>query len=196
MAIHYAQEPANGSTLVRAGLRKVSTRPSPLSGQGVDADALQLSEPHRVYDLRADLIAGGRGLESATHTGYRYLVRSAGKHVAGAEVHVDANGTASLLANINYGPYVQAFADAVEKAGTLSAVAAGNYEARVLRFAAIGVMALWLKPDAGGADILYPLAPTPAGIDADKPYSEAEFLAAIRPLAERRAAKKDPASVP
>ena len=41
-----------------------------------------------------------------------------------------------------------------------------------------------------------PLAPTPAGIDAEKPYSEAAFLAAIRPLAERRATKKDPASVP
>jgi hypothetical protein len=196
MAIHYAQEPANGSSLVRSGLEKVSTRPSPLTGSAVDLSALTLSEPHSVYDLRADLIASGKGLESATHTGYRYLVSSAGKHVAGAEVHVDASGAANLLANINYGPYVQATADAIEKASALSAVAAGNYEARVLRFAAIGVMALWLKPDAGGADILYPLAPTPAGIDAEKPYSEAQFLAAIRPLAERRAAKKDPASVP
>jgi hypothetical protein len=201
MAIHYATEPANGSTLVRSGLEKASTRPSPLTGQTVDAKAadaktLELSEPHRVYDLRADLIASGKGLESATHTGYRYLVTRAGKHLAGAEVHVDATGAAKLLANINYGPYVQATADAIEKAGALPDVAKGNYEARVLRFAAIGVMALWLKPDAGGADILYPLAPTPAGIDAEKPYSEAEFLAAIRPLAERRATKKDPASVP
>jgi hypothetical protein len=196
MAIHYAQEPANGSYLVRSGLHKVSSRPSALTGQQVDFNSLELSAPHRVYDLRADSIAGGKGLESATQTGYRYLVSGGGKHVAGAEVHVDASGAANLLANINYGPYVQATADALEKVGTLSAVAAGSYEARVLRFAAIGVMALWLKPDAGGADIIYPLAPTPAGIDASKPYSEAEFLAAIRPLAERRAAKKDPASVP
>lgn len=196
MAIHYAQEPANGSTLVRSGLRRVSTRPSPLTGSVTDFNALELSAPHRVYDLRADSIAGGKGLDSAALTGFRYLVSGGGKHVAGAEVHVDASGAANLLANINYGPYVQATADAIEKAGALSAVAAGSYEARVLRFAAIGVMALWLKPDAGGADILYPLAPTPAGIEAAKPYSEAEFLAAIRPLAERRAAKKDPASVP
>jgi len=196
MAIHYAQEPANGSYLVRSGLHRVSTRPGPLTASGVDANALELSEPHRVYDLRADLVAAGKGLDSATHTGYRYLAKGGGKHLAAAEVHVDGTGTATLLANINYGPYVQATADAIEKAGALADVAKGSYEARVLRFAAIGVMALWLKPDKGGADILYPLAPAPAGIDAEKPYSEAEFMAAIRPLAERRAAKKDPASVP
>jgi len=196
MAIHYAQEPANGSYLVRSGLHKISTRPGPLTGSGVDFNSLELSEPHRVYDLRADLIASGRGLDSAAPTGYRYLVSSAGKHVAGAEVHVDGTGAASLLANINYGPYVEATAQAIEKAGALPDVAKGNYEARVLRFAAIGVMALWLKPDAGGADIVFPMAPTPAGIEAERPYTEADFLKAIHPLAERRAAKKDPASVP
>jgi hypothetical protein len=196
MAIHYAQEPANGSFLVRSGLHRVSTRPGVLTGRQVDFSSLDLSEPHHVYDLRADLVAGGRGLDSASHTGFRYLVRGGGKHVAGAEVHVDGTGAASLLANINYGPYVEATAQAIEKAGALSAVAAGNYEARVLRFAAIGVMALWLKPDAGGADIVFPLAPAPAGIEAERSYTEAEFLSAIRPLAERRAAKKDPASVP
>jgi hypothetical protein len=196
MAIHYAKEPANGSTLVRAGLEKVSTRPSPLTATGVDLKGLELSEPHGVYDLRADAVAGGKGLESARHTGYRYLVSGGGRHVAGAEVQVDQNGVANLLANINYGPFVQATADALTKAGALTAVAAGNYEARVLRFAAVGVMALWLRPDAGGADILYPIAPTPPGVEAERPYSEADFFKAIRPLAERRAAKKDPASVP
>ncbi len=196
MAIHYAQEPANGRFLVQSGLHKVSTRPSALSTRAVDFSALEVSEPHRVYDLRADLIASGKGLDSAAHTGFRYLVHSGGTHVAGAEVHVDGSGAASLLANINYGPYVQATAQAIEKAGALSDVAKGSYEARVLRFAAIGVMALWLRPDAGGADIVFPLAPTPPGVEAERAYSEAEFLTAIRPLAERRAAKKDPASVP
>jgi hypothetical protein len=196
MAIHYAKEPANGSTLVRSGLEKVSTRPSPLTGTGIDFKALQLSEPHGVYDLRADAVAGGKRLDSARHTGYRYLVSGGGRHLAGAEVQVDQNGAANLLANINYGPYVQATADALTRVGALSAVAAGSYEARVLRFAAIGVMALWLKPDAGSADIIYPIAPTPPGVEADRPYSEADFFTAIRPLAERRAAKKDPASVP
>jgi hypothetical protein len=196
MAIHYAQAPANGTELVRAGLEKAASRPSALTGRATDLSGLDLSAPHRVYDLRADQIAGGAGLDSATETGFRYLVSGGGRHVAGAEVHVDASGAATLLANINYGPYVEATAQAIAKAGALSAVAAASYEARVLRFAAIGVMALWLSPDAGGADIVYPMAPTPAGLEAERAYTEAEFLAAIRPLAERRAAKKDPASVP
>jgi hypothetical protein len=183
MAIHYAQEPANGTELVRAGLEKAASRPSALTGRAADLSGLELSAPHRVYDLRADQIAGGAGLASATETGFRYLVSGGGRHVAAAEVHLDASGAAKLLANINYGPYVEATAQAIAKAGVLSA-------------AAIGVMALWLRPDAGGADIVYPMAPTPAGLEAERAYTEAGFLAAIRPLAERRAAKKDPASVP
>lgn len=196
MAIHYASEPANGSTLVRASLAQVSSRPSPLSSRGVDFNALALSEPHAVYDLRADAVAGGGGLFSARHTGFRYLVSSGSAHVAAAEVLTDHAGAANLVANINYGPFVEATARGLEKAGAHPPVAAGSYEARLLRFSAIGMVALWLKPDAGGADIFFPLAPAPAGLEAERPYSEAELFAAIRPLAERRTSKQDKASVP
>jgi hypothetical protein len=196
MAIHYASEPANGSTLVRASLEKVTTRPSPLSGQGVEFNALQLSAPHAVYDLRADKVAGGGGLSSAAHTGFRYLVSGNGKHVAAAEVLADEGGAAKLVANINYGQFVEASANGLTQAAALPAVAAGSYEGRLLRFAAIGLMALWLKPDGGGADIFYPLAPAPAGLQAGRTYSEAELFAAIRPLAEKRAEKTEKGSVP
>ncbi len=65
------------------------------------------------------------------------------------------------MANINYGPFVEATARALSQVATLSAVGAGSYEVRLLRFSAIALMALWLKPDSGGADIIYPLAPAP-----------------------------------
>jgi hypothetical protein len=68
----------------------------------------------------------------------------------------------------------------------------GSYEVSLLRFSAIAALALWLKPDSGGADILYPLAPAPAPLEADKPYSEEEFLAAIKPLAQQRAQSRGP----
>lgn len=196
MPIHFAAEPANGSALVRHQLERAHTRPSPLTAKAVELSALQINPPHAVYDLRADEIASGRGIASAKHTGYRYLVTAAGANIAGAEVHVDGSGAASLVANINYGPYVEATAHALTQAGALPSVAAGSYEARLLRFSAINLMALWLKPDSGGADIFYPLAPAPVGVNANQPYTEADFLAAIRPLAERRASKQDKASVP
>ena len=195
MPIHFAAEPINGSSLVHRGLDQVATRTSPLSGLGIDFAALQLFQPHAVYDMRADAVAKGGGLASATATGFRYLVHSGNANIAAGEVHTDATGAATLLANINYGPYVEATAKAITQVSELPAVSAGSFEMRLLRFSAIALMALWLKPDAGGADILYPLDPAPAPLQAESAYSAADFFKAILPLAQKRAEKKGP-SVP
>jgi hypothetical protein len=196
MTLHFATEPRNGSALVQQGMHKLSRRPNPLSGRAVDFSALAVQPPHAVYDLRADAVAGGGGLESATASGFRYLVEGNGTNIAAAEVHADATGTATLLANINFGPFVDATTKALAQVATLPAVQASSYEVRLLRFAAIALMALWLKPDAGGADIIVPLAPAPDGLHAGQSYSEADFLKAIVPLAQKRASKKGQATVP
>jgi hypothetical protein len=79
MPLHFAAPPANGTTLVQAGLNRLSTRTSPLSGRVVDFSTLELSQPHAVYDLRVNAVAAGGGLESATQTGFRYLVTGGGQ---------------------------------------------------------------------------------------------------------------------
>lgn len=186
MPLHFATEPKNGTALVQNALNKLATRPSPLSGRALDFNALQVQPPHAVYDLRADAIANGGGLASAKASGFRYLVETGGANIAAAEVLADAGGNATLLANVNYGPYVEATARALAQVATLSAVGAGSYEVRLLRFSAIALMALWLKPDSGGADIIYPLAPAPDGLQAERAYSVDEFLQAIVPLAQKR----------
>jgi hypothetical protein len=186
MPLHFATEPKNGTALVQKALSKLATRPSPLSARAVDFNALQVQQPHAVYDLRADAIAHGDGLASAKASGFRYLIGTGGANVAAAEVLADASGNATVLANINYGPYVEATTRSLAQVATLSAVGAGSYEVRLLRFSAIALMALWLKPDAGGADIIYPLAPAPDGLQAERAYSVDEFLQAIVPLAQKR----------
>jgi hypothetical protein len=196
MPLRFATQPANGMTLVQRGLDRLSTRQSPLSAHSVSLDALQIAEPRAVYDLRADAVADGQGLDSAVLTGFRYLIASGGATVAAAEVQADDAGNATLLANFNYGPFVEATAQALPRVATLAPVGAASYEARDLRFAAIGLMALWLKPDSGGADIIYPLAPAPAGLQADQPYTGDDFLQAIRPLAQKRAAGSEGNKVP
>ncbi len=196
MPLRFAAEPANGTALVRGGLDRLSTRTSPLSGRSVDFDALQIAEPHAVYDLRADAVAQGGGLDSAVFSGFRYLVASGDATVAAAEVQVDDTGNATLLANLNYGPFVEATAQALPRVATLAPVSAQSYEVRVLRFAAIGLMSLWLKPDSGGADIIYPLAPAPADLQADQPYSSDDFIQAVRPLAQKRSADTGRNKVP
>ncbi len=196
MPLRFATEPANGSSLVHRGLTTLSRRTSPLSQRGVDFTALSLSQPHPVYDLRADAVAGGRGLESAVFTGFRYLVQDHDQPVAAAEVQVDASGNATLLSHINYGPYVGSTARGFTEVAALSPVGAGSYETRLLRFSAVSVMALWLKSDAGGADIIYPLSPAPDFLQVGRAYSADEFIHAVRPLAQKRVSEAATPSVP
>jgi hypothetical protein len=196
MPLRFATEPRNGTDLINDGLRKLAIRRSPLSERSVDFDALQPSQPHEVYDLRADAVASGGGLASAVFSGYRYLILEGNTAAAAAEIQADAEGNATLLVNINYGPYVQGTAQALTSAAALPSVSTASYETRLLRFAAAAVMALWLKSDSGGADILYPLAPAPPFLQAERPYSADEFIAAVLPLAQRRAGDTEQGRVP
>jgi hypothetical protein len=184
MSIRFAPEPKNGSTIVRAGLEKLAARRESLSPAKVAMEQATIEAPHAVYDLRADEIANGGGLETAHLSGFRYLVRKAGAAIAAAEVQTDQAGDASLLANLNYGPYVVASAMALNELS--SRASEENYEARLLRFAAIYLVAVWLKADKGSADIVYPLQPAPAGIEAGRRYTVPQFLEAIVPLAQKR----------
>jgi hypothetical protein len=196
MPVHFAAPPANGTTLVEAGLHKLSTRTSPLSRTVADFSTLAVSAPHAVYDLRPGVVADGGGLASAALTGFRYLVAGGGTTVAAAEVQVDPTGAATLLANINYGPYVEATAQGLTQVAALPAVGAASYEVRLLRCSPIYLIALWLKPDSGTGDLIYPLAPAPPGLQAGQPYAAADFINAILPLARKRMENKDPAKVP
>jgi len=187
MQLRFAAEPKNGTTLVQHSLQRLAKGKNPLSGRGLTVESLAVQAPHAVYDLRADEVAAGKGLASAHPAGFRYLIGPQGAPVAAAEVIADASGTAKLVANLNYGPFVSASARALQEAEKLNAAHPGSHEVRLLRFSAIAALALWLKSDTGGADVLYPLAPAPAPLQAEKPYSEEEFLAAIMPLARQRA---------
>jgi len=87
-------------------------------------------------------------------------------------------------------------ARALDQLAKLNQVRAGSYEVRLLRFSAILLMAIWLKSDTGDPDIIYPLAPAPDVLQADKPCSADDFLKAIMPVAKARAAKKASPAVP
>jgi hypothetical protein len=196
MAIEYAREPSGGADLVQGGVERALDRHSPLSGLGLAPAEVEVEQPHPIYDLRADEVAAGGGLESAHPAGYRYLVRSGGSAVAAGEVATDEQGAATSLSTLNYGQFVAGTADAVAKLEDLDAVKAHQYELRLLRFSAAYVMALWLKSQEEGKDIIYPLAPAPSPLKADTPYSPDEFFAAVVPLAQERVAGAGERSVP
>jgi hypothetical protein len=196
MPIRFAAPPRNGETLVRAGIGKLAARNSPRDAALTDTLALQLYPPHAVYDLRADSLARGEGLAASRQTAFRYLVSKDSGPVAAAEVQADPEGIADLLANINQGPYVEASARALDQVQQLPSVQQGRYEARLLRCSAIYLVALWLKPEDTGSDIIYPLAPAPPGLQAEQPYTVDDFLKIVVPLAQERVATSEPPKVP
>lgn len=198
MSVHFATSPQNGEVLVLGGLTRLVARGAnaPLAMRNIDLRSVQIRPPQAVFDLLADEIAQGGGLETARRGATRYLVNAPSGPLAAAEVRVDADTKATLLVNINSGPFVASSARALDQIALLEVVKNGSYEARLLRFSAIAVVAIWLKPDSGTGDIIYPLAPAPAFLQAEKTYSASEFLALIRPAAQAIIAAKGTTTVP
>jgi hypothetical protein len=190
MPLRFATEPQNGSALVQSNIGRLLQRPqgAPPALHSQAIANLKLKSPHAIYDLRADQIAEGHGLEAAHPTGFRYLVAASSGAVAAAEVHTDAGGAAKLVANVNFGPFVEATERALTKLAALPQVATGTYEARLLRISSVQVLAVWLKSDGAGGDIVYPLAPAPSVLNAETPYAPQDFLAALVPIAKKRVA--------
>jgi hypothetical protein len=153
----------------------------------------RLAAPHPVHNLRlADLEKPGR-LRDAPLTAWRYLVEDRGAAVASAEVGVDERGAVRGFDHLNEGPFVAATRAALEAADRLPKVRDGRREARILRIPALYVMALWLKDLDGDDDVIVPMAPAPPYLEADRPYTEREFLKALaRPAKERRAFSNAP----
>jgi hypothetical protein len=88
---------------------------------------------------------------------------------------------------VNEGPFVKATAAAQKAASKLPQVRDGKVEARVIRVPALYVMALWLKDLEGDRDVIVPMAPSPPFLEANRPYTEREFLKALAGPAKARA---------
>jgi hypothetical protein len=192
MALHPALEPLGGPALIQNGLKRLLTGRGLLSTRKISFDSLQIHQPHSVYDLKVDALVSGGGLESTTATGYRYLINDGEADIAAAELRMDATGTAALLANINYGRFVEATAVAIRQVNMLKSVREGSFEIRLLRCSPIGLMSLWLISDPAGADIVYPLVPAPDGLLGSHPYSTDDFIKSLISVVQQRILESGP----
>ena len=116
------------------------------------------------------------------------------KAIASAELADQDTGSAGFQAN--EGPFVESTADAIDQAERDPELADGDYEVRVLRIPALYVMALWLKDERGGADVLIPLDPTPAPLEAGRKYAPAELSSTLAEAARARLAFYDEDELP
>lgn len=198
MNIRFAHASEQGAMLVQEGLQRLARRTHHPHHQALTAERPQIHSPHPVFDLGGEALAAGSGLASAKASGLRYLVQAGDRHVAAAELQIDANGQARLLRGLHHGPHAQACADELAQlAASTGAEGPPTHEVRLLRCAAAGLLALWLKSDsADDTDRFIPLAPAPAGLNAGHSYDETTLLDAIRPVVARRPAHKTDVAVP
>jgi hypothetical protein len=194
MEVRMYSQPQQYLDVVKLSLQRLTQRAGTALKMSGEIDGAQIHLPHEVYDLRADKISKGKDLTSAERTGVRYIVDGLAERPIAAEIPVDVPQSEISFANLNFGRFVQATKDGIQdlqgREGT------GSYEVRLLRFAAIGLMALWLVDDAGQTSSMYPLDPAPPPLESRRLYSESDFLAAIRPLAEKRARPHKDGMVP
>ena len=147
MNIRFAQASEQGSKLVLEGLLRLGRRPHHPHHQALQSGNTLIHSPHPIFDLGGEALAMGSGLESVKASGLRYLVKAGDTHLATAEVPFDAHGQAPMWSGLHYGPHAQATGEALAQlaAGTKLAEADASQEVRLLRCAAVGLLALWLK---------------------------------------------------
>jgi hypothetical protein len=187
MPIKKIEPPAGLSAAVSATLDQLQPR-SPLAGAeglaapgGAAAHAIGASIP--LYFLRLDRIAAGDGLGAADPNGWRTDVGGPDGTVAVADAAVVDGGRIEVR-QVSRGAAVQGLAEA--SADAEAASGDGDYEQRVLQIPGISLTAVWLHEGDAEKDVVIPSAPTPPGIEAARRYTAADFLAAVRPLAQAR----------
>jgi hypothetical protein len=196
MHIRFAQDPIDGKQLIMAGLQRAASRDGHLSRKLSSIQAVEVHAPHPIYDLGADDIALNRSLDAATLVGVSYLIKDDQSNLATAELQVNQEGRATLLSSLQYGFHTEPLNALLELLSAQTSDAQSSSELRILRCGAIGLCALWLKHDGDGGSTLYPLAPTPPGLQADRAYNATEFLESLKHIAARRVIPKADATIP
>jgi hypothetical protein len=149
------------------------------------ASPRSLSNPglsYPVYALGLDDVAAGYGLGKAKLAAWRHEFTS-GDEVVAAEVSAGRRPSFSgLNVHSSFRSVQQELRSAVE---TGKDFADRSYQPRLLQISALGIRALWLKSESRThADVVIPLAPTHFELTANRHYSPAEFIEALRSAAE------------
>ncbi|MFF8831625.1 hypothetical protein [Streptomyces sp. NPDC015131] len=182
MPLHVSPAPAPALRSVLAALGSPAVReahtPALRSVQGPLSPELPL--PVHVLDVRDPAVPPAAGGAPRTRlAGWRFLIRSGDRPVAGADTMLTADGWA--FSHFFEGPYLASTERALRQADAM----ATRHQARLLSVPDLYMLTLWLHGDpeadpATGApapaDVLIPLAPAPPGIAPHLPYRVADLL--------------------
>jgi len=187
MAINIPEAPAETLNALRQTIpMHLASAPAQSRMRAVadSAAPIALTQAHPVYVATLADLVEGHILSRARLVSWRaFLVDAGNEPFAAAETQK------SEPAGINEGRFVGGTAEAMIAAENLDEVRGADYELRLLRLPAVYTVAVWLaRPEQ---DILIPAAPVQPPLQPNIPYNEAEFIAALKPLAELRASITD-----
>src|ERR671923_461123 len=164
MPIETPEPPEEAVEAVRASIAR-RARPRRLRAR---APAASVTAPQRVFTVGLDALAGEASVEdSASPTGWRFLVEEAREPVAAAEVHDET--PAAVPAQVTEGQFVRSTAEGLRAAEAHPSVGEAAFELRLLRVPALNLVALWLHT-AGREDLFVPLEPAPAPFEAGRGF--------------------------
>lgn len=159
---------------------------APLLSRGATLADLEILPAHAVY--AASFRRGAdRLLDSPELIAWQYVIALRNVPKAVAEVRVSGDdGKELVFASLYPRTYAEAIVRTIAFAERIPEVRQNDYELRVLRDPSLSLLALWLYRE-GSADLLFPIRYDSKGRKRG-PFSEAEMVAQLKPLAARRAA--------
>lgn len=131
-----------------------------------------------VYSLELKDIASGADVGKAKLTSWRHEFTSGDEFVS-AEVSA---GPRPEFSRLNVNSRFRSVQRELQSVATSEDVAGRSYEVALLQISALGVRALWLRSKHG--DIVIPYAPVRSELTANRHYTPAEFIAALKSVAE------------
>ena len=186
MPVNPSQPPSEADDIVRSAIRVLGGAPGSIPHGLLSAGAAEVAptNPHAVHTLGlSELAQPGRGLAASRQTGWRYLLSQDNQVVASAETVADQQGQ-TQFSHFNQGPFVASTAAALDVAQRLPETTSASFDTRLLHVPALYTMALWLHGD-GSNDLLIPLDPAPAGIEANRAYPAAQLLDTLAERAQQ-----------
>lgn len=183
VALIFKQEPSEVAEVVRAGLKKMEDKRASSTARLARTTAIggtpELTQTIPVYNIGIKDLAENRGLEAASHIGWRYLLGHDSEVIASADAYLFPDRKPEF-AQVNEGPMVQGIVSGIHAANSEETIARGEYEVRLLVIPALYVAALWLVDIVSGNDKIIPIAPTLSGFKIDEPIPVNEFLSIIQ----------------
>ncbi|HSB72769.1 MAG TPA: hypothetical protein VLT62_25880 [Candidatus Methylomirabilis sp.] len=192
MPVKVMPAPKGAEEVLRRGIVELAAadalEPSVQSVEGLES-------PVRVFVLDASALKREAPLQQARQVAWRYtLLDRRGEAIGFAELTTGTPGArrgSLALAQVGGGEAARSARTAMKSAEKLPAARGADYEARLLRFPAAYLTAVWLAPAVDtGHDWLVPVRPAPDGVEPNRAYSASDLLARVRPTVEKQLALK------